>query len=67
MCRTRYNWGIETEMKIMTEQEFAAQVETMISNLNAIKASADFACQGSAWALQQTKYPLASSAKKLYL
>lgn len=31
----------------------------MIANLNAIKASADFACEGSAWALQQTNYPLA--------
>lgn len=43
----------------MTEQEFAAQVETMIANLNAIKNSDRSPCEGSAWALQQTDYPLA--------
>lgn len=42
----------------MTEQQFKAQVETMIANLNAIKASS-VTSEGSAWALQQTNYPLA--------
>lgn len=42
----------------MTEQQFKAQVETMIANLNAIKAST-MTSAGSAWALQQADYPLA--------
>ena len=42
----------------MTEQQFKAQVETMIANLHAIKASTTTS-EGSAWALQQTDYPLA--------
>lgn len=43
----------------MTEQEFAAQVEKMITNLTAIKNSGVSPCEGSAYALQQTDYPLA--------
>lgn len=42
----------------MTEEQFKAQVETMIANLQAIKSFSG-ASEGSAWALQQTDYPLA--------
>jgi hypothetical protein len=42
----------------MTKNEFAAQVETMIANLQAIKGFSG-ASEGSAWALQQTDYPVA--------
>lgn len=42
----------------MTQEQFAAQVETMIANLQAIKAYTG-ASEGSAWALRQTDYPLA--------
>lgn len=41
----------------MTKEQFAAQVDTMIANLDAI-ASGPSPSEGSAWALQQTDYPL---------
>jgi hypothetical protein len=42
----------------MTKEQFAAQVETMIANLEAIKAASGFGA-GTAWAFDQHDYPLA--------
>lgn len=42
----------------MTKEQFTAMVETMIANLEALKRISGVA-EASAWALDQTDYPLA--------
>lgn len=43
----------------MTKEDFAAQVETMVVNLEAIKNSSSAVSSGSAYAFSQHNYPLA--------